>query len=338
MTMNARRLLAIVACIGAPSRMLDAQPATAVSIAVAPPTCAMGAADSTWLIRALANWRVVEREILRLSPTALPTIVTFDARCAFVAKARAEGKLVWRGAIHGGRIILPDGKVIPPNVTSFAAPADSGNGGFFVMSLPSVWRAQGVKSGLGVEGLMDVVLLHELMHTRQFYYANPKLAELTRRYNLSADMSDDDLQHAFEKNAAYVADYAKERDLLFASAAATDARESKRLACEALSTLRARRTRWFTGNSAQWAPLDEIFLTMEGLGQWTAYAWLVGDRGPHLKAAVAQREIRRGGKHWTQDEGLALFLVIDRHVKNWQTLAFAQEPLTAEALLARACM
>ena len=218
---------------------------------------------------------------------------------------------------------------------SFAS-ADQTGGGFFAISLPSVWRAAGVKSDLGLERLMDAVLLHELSHTRQFYFAIPEIGRLTTLHGLSDDLTDDSLQRVFEKNAEYVADYAKERDLLFAAAAAATDAEARRLAGDALAAMRARRAWWFTGADRKWAPLDDLFLTMEGLGQWTAYAWLIDSAGAGLSPDVALPNMRRGGRQWSQDEGLALFLTIDRLVPAWQSLAFAEKPLLAEALLAMA--
>ncbi|PJJ60952.1 hypothetical protein CLV45_2389 [Hymenobacter chitinivorans DSM 11115] len=51
---------------------------------------------------------------------------------------------------------------------------------FFAMSTPSVWRSRRISSHLGLEALVDGVFLHELMHTRQFYFVTPRLAVLTR--------------------------------------------------------------------------------------------------------------------------------------------------------------
>ena len=65
-------------------------------------------------------------------------------------------------------------------------------------------------------------------------------------------------------------------------------------------------------------------------------SWYVSPAGPHLSKALALREVRRGGKYWTQDEGLALFLTIDRLLPGWQRQAFARRPQLAEALLAQA--
>jgi hypothetical protein len=232
----------------------------------------MGGADRRWITQALAHWRIVEREMLHLDRAPLPTIVAVDACCTYIARSRGGDALVWAGRSHGGTVRFPDGKTAPVRPISFAS-ADSGAAapGYFAMSLPSVWRAAGVRSGLGLERLMGRVLLHEMMHTRQFL-------------------------------------------------------------------LRQRRARWFTGEVAKWAPLDDLFLDMEGLGQWAAYAWYVDPRGLDLGAARAQTEVRRDGKHWTQDEGLALFLTIDRLVPDWQSLAFGRTPALAEELLQAAAM
>lgn len=298
--------------------------------------CAMAAGDAAWVEQALSQWQVVAREKLLIGSSPLPTIVTFDQACAYVSRPAAKGASGWSGTRHEGTVTLPDGKQVPVAPVSFAAPAGKETPGYFVMGLPSVWRAAGVQSGMGLERLMDGVLLHELMHAYQFYFVAPRLAELTARYRLPDDINDDSLQAAFKDNAAYVKEYEAERDLLFAAAAASDDSEARRLAGEALAALRQRRARWFTGENEKWAPLDEIFLTMEGLGQWAIWSWATDPRGGGLGRETALKEVRRGGRWWSQDEGLALFLVVDRLVPGWQKLAFADRPETAEALLARA--
>jgi hypothetical protein len=156
---------------------------------------------------------------------------------------------------------------------------------------------------------------------------------LTQRYGLPETIDDDSLQKAFEDNPAYVADYQAERDLLFAAAAAKTDAEARVLASHALRKLRERRVRWFTGEAARWAELEEVFLTLEGVGQWATYSWYIDPNGLRLNSAVALREVRRGGRWWSQDHGLALFLVADRLVPGWQKRVFADEPATASKLL-----
>lgn len=296
--------------------------------------CAMDAADRAWIEGALAAWRRVERVHLKLPAQPIPTVVTFDARCAFTRESGQGDRAPWGGMEHKGAVALPDGQTLPPGVVSFAAPSEGG--GFFVMSLPSVWRAAGVTSGLGLERLMDGVLIHEMAHTRQFYFVNPRLEALSKRYGLPDDINDDSLQAAFKDDPAYVADYEAERDILFAAAAAPTRAEAKRLAAAALVRMRARRARWFVGEAEKWTPLEEVFLTMEGVGQWAIHAWLTDPRGGGLTPEAALPEVRRGSRWWSQDSGLALFLVIDRLVPDWERQAFAARPATVEALLAQA--
>lgn len=227
---------------------------------------------------------------------------------------------------------MPNGKELPLGPISFAT---GDVDGYFVMSLPSVWRAAGVKSGLGVEGLMDGVLLHEIMHTRQAELAGPLLDALARANGVSEDeLTDDIVQNRFGKDPAYRAAYERERDLLFSAAAAADDREARRIAREALSALRERRARFFSGGKAFYSDFDDIFLTMEGMGQWLAYRHYLSPRGGSIDPATALREVRRDGSQWTQDEGLALILVVDRLLPGWQTRAFREPEWRAEAMLA----
>jgi hypothetical protein len=337
--MNVRRVLASILVVFAFQFVF--QVCGAGQSATAPRTetarCTMSADDQSWIEKALGNWRVAEQTELDLAPSALPTVVVIDAACSYVAAPRVDGKLVWKGTHHSGTITLPDGKTAPFGVISFAAP-DEGKAttGFFAMSLPSVWRAKGIQSGLGLERLMDGVLLHEMTHTRQFYFVNPTMDRLTKQYGLSDDVGDDSLQDAYEKNAGYVADYEAERDLLYAAALAPTDAEAKAMTRQALGKIRARRAKWFVGDSQKWTPIDDIFLTMEGLGQWTAYAWFTDKQGLDLDPAKVLPEVRRKRNRWTQDEGLAVFLVVNRLVPGWQKFAFAPKPELAEALLERA--
>lgn len=291
----------------------------------------MTAADRNWLNNALGHWRTGERTLLKLDSQPLPLIYAIDARCTY---RRHAGTAAWRGDAHHGSIRLPGSKAFRVEPTAFAAAR--GTTRYFAMSLPSVWRAAGVTSTIGLERLMDGVVLHELVHTRQFHFANPALKAVSARYGLGDDVNDDSLQARFGKNADYRAAYRKERDTLFAAAAASNDREARRLAGDALKLMHARHQRWFVGADAKWAQLDDIFLTMEGAGQWLAYAWLIAPEGEKLSKPTALRGVRRDGGQWSQDQGLALFLTIDRLVPGWQKLAFAQKPLLARALLERA--
>ena len=298
--------------------------------------CAMAPADRRWIETGIARWRAAQRDLLKQPPHALPTIIAVDARCTYTARSARSGWR-WPGRPHGGTMRFANGVAQPVGPISFAAPDPAQpSGGFFAMSLPLVWRAAGVTSELGLERLMDGVLLHESMHARQFYFVNPAMEAWERRWGKDAGASDDAVQERFKGDPAYHAAFEAERDTLFRAAAAPTDAEARTLAADALRLMRARRVRFFTGADAKWLLLDDLFLQMEGLGQWLAYAWYVSPRGAALPPATVLPAVRRGGKFWTQDEGLALMLTVDRLVPGWQRDAFAARPLLAEALLAKA--
>ncbi|MBN4073041.1 DDE-type integrase/transposase/recombinase [Crocinitomix catalasitica] len=80
--------------------------------------------------------------------------------------------------------------------------------------------------------------------------------------------------------------------------------------------------------------LDDIFLSMEGLGQYVGVAWLIHPKGGNLPIEVAVKGFRRNGRWWSQDEGLALFLILNRLTNpNWKDDMFGKEPKYIVALL-----
>jgi hypothetical protein len=299
----------------------------------APTDCALTGAERGWIDRSLSAWRLVRAEHLRVDDDATPpSIVFFNERCVF----EGAGGSPWRGIAHGGSVMLPDGKAIPPQVASFAAPYAGRSRVFFAMALPSIWLGAGLQSELGLETMMTAVLVHEMTHTRQFAAYTPRLDALEQRHGLGDALNDDIVQDTFRANPDFVAAYEAERDLLYRAAAAPDESEARSLTGTALALMRARRARFFTGEDASLGELEEIFLTMEGIAQSAGFAWLTHPRGAAIAPNAALPGMRRGGRQWSQDEGLAIMLVVDRLVPDWQARAFSPAPATAMGLLALA--
>jgi hypothetical protein len=305
---------------------------TAAPAAAAPPACVMQRADAKWIEGALANWVTAERTLLRLPAAPVPTVVVADKSCQFNATGGAL-PLRWTGQRHGGALRLPDGSAPPVGVMSFAG-ASANSAPFFVMSLPSVWRAGGVKSALGVERLMDGVLLHEMMHTRQLAKAGPGIAAL--EHKLGTDISDDALQDKFSKDSAYAAAWQAENDRFYAALLERNPVIARRQFRQALAMMAERRRRFLSGPNQAWADADRLFLAMEGMGQWLIYRW--NNRAtPYAAPTAATLEpVRRGGKWWTQEEGLALFLLLDRFLPEWRRNQATADPTRLDALLAKA--
>ena len=292
--------------------------------------CAMPAAEQLWVEGALRASDEVMLRRLALKPDPRPAIIVFNEQCRF--EARGAGALEWLGTPHSGKIALPGGAEIDAGVTSFASRVDETGQRFFVMALPTIWDAAKLPiSGdhLGLTG----VFLHEFSHTRQMDVLQPRFEAASAVYKLPADFSDDSIQKHFKDDPAYAAVIEKEIDLLYRAAAEPDPLKARGLAQQALALIEARQKRWFAGEDAKLKPYDDLFLTMEGFGQWVAYAWLADPRGGGLTPAAAQSKMRGSRRWWSQDEGLALFLVIDRFLPNWPAQAFAEEPALGIDLL-----
>jgi hypothetical protein len=116
-----------------------------------------------------------------------------------------------------------------------------------------------------------------MTHARQLYHFAPRLAEATARYQLPADLNDDAIQTRFEAVREFAAQVDAERDLLFA-AASSDESMARGLARKAKMQIDARRAVHFVGTDAKYAELEDVFLTMEGIAQWTSYRWLTHPR------------------------------------------------------------
>jgi hypothetical protein len=322
----------------APQRMRDAVIAVLGALSLA--ACATGAPRvgcdinraRPWIASWLRAWDHTADTILKVQRVATPEMIFFDTSCVYAAPS---GSPQWRAFAHSGAVTMPDGAKAPVGVMSFAAPGP--NGPFFAMAAPEVWAAAGVNSDqVGRERLLTGVFLHEFAHTRQIPALQQILDPIEKTWRFPQKLSDDVVQDRFGVDKEYETQYQRERDLLYRAAAADSVDESRALAKEALALIRVRQARWFTGENAVFRVLDDIFLSFEGAGQWVAYAWLVDPRGGGVAKDVAIAAMRRGGRSWTQDEGLALFMLVDRLLPDWPSLVFRPESIGGLQLLERA--
>ena len=109
-----------------------------------------------------------------------------------------------------------------------------------------------------------------------------------------ADANDDVVQDRFGARPGYAAEYAAERDLFYQSAGAADDRAARDGLAAAADRMAQRRARWFTGGDALYAEADDVFLTLEGTGNWAAWTWLTDARGGGMTAGRRHRLHSRG--------------------------------------------
>jgi len=311
--------------------------------------CTFPAAEVAWLQRALDSWHLASREFLRIDPSPLPWIVLFDASCVWhlssdstlIREAQSvEVPLTFAGRPvpvralrHKGTVLLPSGAPMSVEMKASTSLYRNGRGTFFVMAMPSVWQTKDVSAPTRAEYLQGV-FSHEMTHTRLLIDINRRVRELTRKNDLVYPINDDVIQSEFRRAPGFEAAVRREHEQFYRAALEPRADRQRALTAKALGLVRARHARYFTGPSAAYAELESLFLTMEGVGQWAAYRVARARAGGN--DAEALRLVRDNKKFWSQDEGLALFLLIDALVPNWQARVFAPAPASPFTLLEEA--
>lgn len=320
--------------------------ARAFQTSVVPAPCTFPPSEIAWLQRALDGWDLISRQFLRIDPSPLPWIVLFDASCVWhVAPDVSSGPdavavpttlsfagspVSVRALTHKGTVLLPSGTPIAVEMKASTALYRNGRGAFFVMAMPSMWQTKEMSAQTRAEYLQGV-FSHEMTHTRLLVAINRRVRELARKNDLVYPINDDAIQAEFRGTAGFETAVNRERELLYRAALEPDPVKQREQAVKALEMVRARHARYFTGPTAAYAELESLFLTMEGVGQWAAYRLARTRAGNN--DAEALRLVRDSRKYWSQDEGLALFLLVDALVPGWQSRVFSATPASPFALL-----
>ena len=284
-------------------------------------------------------WKLVSKDIYGLKEVSPVDFVFFDEKYVYSTSAVSikngvpvKGndlmnlKLNWRRALHSNSLTLPDSSVIPVNLLSFAAEIPGESKSFFVMPLPAFWKQAGVSSKeLGTENLITGIFIHEFSHSQQMQNFGRKMTVYEYQLTLDVEFSDDLIQTLFSKDSTYLPYYKKEVDFFYQSVEGKIL--DKQLLSKGLSGFKERQSRFFNDKYKELGEIDNLFLTMEGLGQYSMFVWLTHPRGGNIKRELAIKGVRRGGKWWSQDEGFALFLILERlsPPRNWGKGMFGRE-------------
>jgi hypothetical protein len=311
--------------------------------------CTFPPAEISWLKRALDGWEQVSRQFLRIDPSPLPWIVLFDASCVWHLSPdanpgsdalRVTTTLSFAGSpvpvyavSHQGTVLLPGGVPISVEMKASTSLRRNGRGAFFVMAMPSVWQTKEFSAPTRAEFLQGV-FSHEMTHTRLLEGINRRVRDLARKNELVYPINDDAIQAEFQRTHGFEAAFNRERDQFYRAALEPDPARQRDLTIKALDMVRLRHARFFTGPAAAYAELESLFLTIEGVGQWAAYRLTRTRAGGN--DAEALRLVRDNRKYWSQDEGLALFLLVDAMVPDWQPRIFNATAASPFALLEEA--
>lgn len=300
------------------------------------------AASQAWMRQVLETWAAVARLNLRIDPEPLPWLVFYDEQRAWHLNAEVTrlpaGRAATAAAVpFGGRdrvvhvvphapgVWLPSGDPLTldggPAPRIFSMPYGDEGRAFVVMPLPSlVRRLPGADTLANPEGFFAAVAVHEIVHTRHLGDVMRRITALRERHSIPPGITDNVVQETFGAVPEYAAIYAKERDALFQAAGDLETRpeSSRRLILEALPLAGQRRATFFTGDRAAFGDLDDIFLVMEGVAVWAQFQALRAQAPKDETWQATAMALLSRNSDWVQEEGLVLFVLIDRFVPGWQ--------------------
>jgi hypothetical protein len=303
------------------------------------PHCQFAAADSTWLSTAIAAWRRIGEPRLRQPrDVPLPHLVLFDPGCVHELDVGSAWRV--RSASHEGRIRLPNGHVIAPIGIGITSPTANDTAIFLALALPESWRGDPRYRGTNDsrqtwERYLVEAFTHEMTHALML----PGLLRRLRGLEASIypDTLEDNLvQSRFRGSRDFARAVARETDLFYRVARATTVRIRRDYARLALASMRERRERYYVGDLAAWAEMEQTFLDLEGVAQWAAFGHAAGTLppGPSFDRVLAQ--FRSTREFWSEDQGFAMILALDALVPAWQTRLISATPTTSFDLLEQA--
>jgi hypothetical protein len=322
--------------------------------------CLLAQAETAWIQTALDGWERVSAEILQLEPERLPWTVLFDKSCAWHLApdmTRLSGAhpvstgLTYAGegvpvsvGYHVDGVLLPNGSAVPVEGVAFTSVYERESGvrePFFVLALMEVWRdrfpAAGPEFAARLEATFLGVAIHELVHTRQVVTVARRIDELKSRYVLPERLGDRMVEERYRGVPGYRQKHDEETDLLYRATSEADRERKQALVRQAMSLIRARQAEYFTGAHAVYRELEELFLNMEGAAVWASYKWSLLDPA-HDIGIGDDPAASRARNTWAQDQGLALFLLIDELVPEWRSRVLGPELASPYGLLEEALL
>jgi hypothetical protein len=282
----------------------------------------------------LNAWATACQRHLRTRLEPPPWTIFYDGRNAWhlnpetarlPAHAPAPTTLTFAGkrlppllrVVNDKNLWVPDREALPLKIVAVAMPFAKDQKSVIVIPLPSLYRTvAGADQAKILDELFLGLAIHEFTHTRQLVAAAQRINRLRTKYRLPDSLDDNIVETAFGKNEAYKRFYVKEKEHLSRAVLAANPQDCQREIRQALAISQQRRERFFVGDKNGWAELEDIFLAMEGVAMWTQFQ-ITRDRAPRgedwLKTLVT---LSARHDSWSQEEGLALFLLIDRLAPN----------------------
>lgn len=309
--------------------------------------------DIIWIKKILDNWELVCRKELKIKVEPLPWIIFYDSSHAWHLNAdesllpafvKSPHRLLFAGRSyqliklsHSKEVWVPGRKSI--SVASYptvAMPYADNRKVFFIAPLRSFFHSLSTPDQ---SEYLDFLFLgnnvHELVHTRQLVFTLPQLLYTQKAYKLPESIDDNTIENSFGKNENYRKLFFEEKTH-FWNAVLTTNKDSCIIEMDkALSLAEQREKRFFARDSLGYARLDDIFISLEGSAMWAQYRIMVRNapRGQTEKQTLFW--LLQRTPTWSQEEGLALFLLLERVLPDWKAQFFEKELPSVFQLLKR---
>jgi len=289
------------------------------------------------------DWEYTCKNELHIEPGTLPWIIFYDSVTAWhinpeVAQLPAHKKL--KSSVrfmgidyplfqvsHKGKLWIPERDPMDVKTYSVAAmPVSDNKKAYFISTVPSFFHTLAPPDQ---KVFLDLILkgmnMHELTHTRQLPFVISQILEAQKKYNMPENIDDNSIQRIFENNEAYKAFFSKEKAHLWKAAMTKNLDSCKRELKIALELAAGRQRTFFVEENEGYKKLDDIFLALEGSAMWAQYKttrkYAPQGQSPEQTLHFLFQHLNS----WSQEEGLALFLIIDKLVPGWQAQFFSAE-------------
>jgi len=293
-----------------------------------------------WMQSVLDAWQTTALRDLRVPLQSPPWIIFYDDSTAWHLNPDTAGlpkhtssKATLRYAkrrytlvrvVNDGKLWVPDREPLPLVPRSVTMVNSKGQKPFTILPLPRLFRraappdeaAELNKAFLGAA-------VHELTHTRQLVGYGKRLDDLRARFRLPETVDDNIIQERYGEDTVYAAILAEERAALNEAVFAKNAVEAKSQLGIALESADLRKKTFFDGDNAGLSELEDFFLVLEGAGMWAQYQQARRVAPPSEPWQRTLSLLMNRTQSWSQGEGLALFVLLDRYRPNWQATFIA---------------
>lgn len=295
-----------------------------------------------WLENWFDAWELIASDVFKLPRANPPVVLFYDNEYVYTTSnvSAPDGevfngpklfgeKLPWKRAAHNDTLTLPTGQRVPVQLMTFAAPSEKEDvESFFVMAAPSFWQSAGIDcKEVGLDKMLTGIFVHEFAHTRQMNGFGSKISGFEKNNKFDFNVNDDIIQNYFSDDSIYIEQFKREVDLFYKATTVENEKEMIELTKQGLALLRKRQEEYLEPEKGILVEIDQVFLTMEGIGQYAMVSWLEHPKGGNVGRDVAIKATRRNKKWWSQDEGLALVMVYKSLVADpdWKGM-FSQHP------------